>query len=478
MFEAKARGVQETIIWIEDMGLHRITIECDSEMVVHALPKEEIYQLEVGHIIEESKEKLKTRSDLSVCHVRRKANMAAHLMAKLPYMVAEKNGIKKWKRVEVNLKDHVIVPILPKGMSPEFYEEYLYDYLSKLGMDPLPENRPLWEVHLFKYPTCTAAGSIIAKFHHSLGDGYSLLGALLSCLKRLDNPSIPLSFPSLHSSNSSKHGDYSIITSILERVPQVSSWIANTVLDFGASILKSSVIKDVESPIRSVHDGVQFQPMAFTTIEFSMDDIKIIKNRLKVTINDVITGIILLGSRLYMEGETMNSSRTNSNALVLINTRNLGGYKSVSEMVNPKANKLLWGNQFAFIHVPLPTLSTTNLSTPVNFVYETHKIIKRKRNNAAVLLTANYIHNTMRNSSITISNLIGPVEKTSMDNLPIRGLYFFVTGSPQSTQVTVISYAGKLRIGVGVEKDFIDPHKFKSCIANAFDLISEAAVGP
>lgn len=105
------------------------------------------------------------------------------------------------------------------------------------------------------------------------------------------------------------------------------------------------------------------------------------------TINDVITGIILLGSRLYMEGETVNSSRSNSNALVLINTRNLGGNKSVSEMVNPKAYKLLWGNQFAFIHVPLPTLSTTNLSNPVNFVYETHKIIKRKRNNAAVLLT-------------------------------------------------------------------------------------------
>ncbi|KAK1393326.1 hypothetical protein POM88_012382 [Heracleum sosnowskyi] len=260
--------------------------------------------------------------------------------------VREKNGILRWKKVEVNLKHHVIVPILPKGMSPEFYDEYLYDYLSKLGMDPLPENR---------------------KFIY--------LRALVSCLKRLDNPSIPLSFPSLHSSNSSKRGDYNMITSILERVPQVSSWIANTVLDFGASLLKSSVIKDVESPIRSVHDGVEFQPMAFTTIEFSMDDMKIIKNRLKVTINDVITGIILLGSRLYMEGEIVNSSRSNSNALVLINTRNLGGYKSTA---------------------------------------------------------AKYIHNTMRNSSITISNLIGPVEKTSMDNLPIKGLYFFVTGSPQS----------------------------------------------
>lgn len=408
-------------------------------------------------------------------------------------MVAEKNGIQKWKKVDVNLEDHVIVPILPKGMSPEFYEEYLYDYLSKLGMQPLSENRPLWEVHLFKYPSRNAAGSIIAKFHHSLGDGYSLLGALLSCLRRLDNPSIPLSFPSLHSSNSSKLGNQNIMTNIFERVPQVSSWIANTILDFGASLLKSSVIKDVESPIRSLHDGVEFQPMALTTIEISMDDIKIIKNRLKVTINDVITGIILLGSRLYMEGETINSGKSNSNALVLVNTRNLGGYKSVSEMVDLKANTTLWGNRFAFLHVPMPKLSTANLSNPVNFVYETQKIVKRKRNNAAVLLTgalleklrklrgpetaAKYIHNTLKNSSLTISNLVGPVEKMSMDNLPIRGLYFFVAGSPQSTQVTVISCAGKLRLGIAVEKDFIDPQKFKSCISDAFDMISEAAVG-
>lgn len=88
-----------------------------------------------------------------------------------------------------------------------------------------------------------------------------------------------------------------------------------------------------------------------------------------------------------MEGEMMNSGKSNSNALVLMNTRNLGGYKSVGEMVNPKANTSLWGNHFAFLHVPLPKLSTASLSNPVNFVYEAHKIIKRKRNNAAVLLT-------------------------------------------------------------------------------------------
>lgn len=45
-----------------------------------------------------------------------------------------------------------------------------------------------------------------------------------------------------------------------------------------------------------------------------------------------------------MEGETIDSNKSNSNAPVLPNAINLGGYKSVSEMVNPKANTKLWGN--------------------------------------------------------------------------------------------------------------------------------------
>lgn len=48
----------------------------------------------------------------------------------------------------------------------------------------------------------------------------------------------------------------------------------------------------------------------------------------------------------------------------------------------------------------------------------------------------------------------------------------------QSLSVTLASYVGKLRFTIGVEKDFIDPHKFKSCIEKAFDMIFEAAVIP
>ncbi|KAK1368427.1 O-acyltransferase WSD1-like [Heracleum sosnowskyi] len=385
-------------------------------------------------------------------------------------MVGEKNGVKKWKKVEVNLTDHVKVPILPDGMSLGYYDDSLSNYLSKLGMDLLPQTRPLWEVHIFKYPTSDAAGTVIFKLHHALGDGYSLIGALLSCLKRMDNPSIPLTFPSRQTNSSLKSPKDNGVSSIFKRVIGIPSSLANTVWDFGSSLLKSSIIVDVESPIRSGRDGVEFQPMAIRTMELSLEQIKSIKSNLKVTLNDVIAGVILLGSRLYMGGESKESTNFDTNALVLFNTRNVDGYKSVDEMLKPKST-MPWD--------------------PLKFVYETRNTVKRRRNSAGVFLTSvmldyltkfrgpevtsKYIRNTLINSSITITNLIGPVEQMSLSDHPVKGLYFIVVNSPQSAEVTVMSYMGKLRLGIGVEKDFINPHKFKSCIANALDMISEAA---
>ena len=56
------------------------------------------------------------------------------------------------------------------------------DYISEIAMDQFPQNKPLWEVHIIQYPTTNAAGNLIFKFHHSLGDGYTLMGLLISCL--------------------------------------------------------------------------------------------------------------------------------------------------------------------------------------------------------------------------------------------------------------------------------------------------------
>lgn len=59
VMEEEARGVQEAISWIEEMGMQGITIECDSELVVRAIHSTMEYYLEVGHIVEFCRLKLK-----------------------------------------------------------------------------------------------------------------------------------------------------------------------------------------------------------------------------------------------------------------------------------------------------------------------------------------------------------------------------------------------------------------------------------
>ena len=45
----------------------------------------------------------------------------------------------------------------------------------------------------------------------------------------------------------------------------------------------------------------------------------------------------------------------------------------------------------------------------------------------------------------------------------------------QSLVITIMSYMQTLRIGLGIEKGFIDSEKLKSSIQKAFELIYEAA---
>lgn len=183
--------------------------------------------------------------------------------------VVDEKGEKQWKRVEVKLKDQVNVPIFPSGLSPEAYDEYV----SKIGMEQLPKTQPLWEIHLIKYPTTTAAGVLIFKLHHSLGDGFSLMGALLSCLQRADNPSLPLTFPSVQLP--SKREDDN--TSRFRSFPKIFSVVSNTLSDFFWSVTKSTLIQDDVTPVRSAVDGVEFLPITMATMTFSFDHIKQIK---------------------------------------------------------------------------------------------------------------------------------------------------------------------------------------------------------
>ncbi|QHO09291.1 O-acyltransferase [Arachis hypogaea] len=204
---------------------------------------------------------------------------------------------------------------------------------------------------------------------------------------------------------------------------------------------------------------------------FSIHQVSDIKSRLGVTINDVVTGIVFYGTRLYMEQMNSKSKTAESTALVLLNTRNIEGYQSINDMLNTKA-KGPWGNKISFLHVPIPKLKQSRSSNPLEFIWEAHNIIKRKKQSLAVPLTstllemegkfrgqeavAKHIYGTLSNSSAVISNLVGPLQQMALANHPVKGLYFTLAGGPESLVISIMSYMGVLRVTFKTEKDFID----------------------
>ena len=48
-------------------------------------------------------------------------------------------------------------------------------------------------------------------------------------------------------------------------------------------------------------------------------------------------------------------------------------------------------------------------------------------------VAAKLIHGTLKDSSVALSNLIGPVEQMALQNHPVKGFYFTVAGVPVVT---------------------------------------------
>ncbi|KAI3922588.1 hypothetical protein MKX01_006277 [Papaver californicum] len=380
-------------------------------------------------------------------------------------LVTGKNGEKHWKKVTVNLDEHVKFPLFEQGLPVECYDEYLEEYLSKIAMERLPQSRPLWEIYIFKYPTSNAAGTTVFKLHHALGDGYSLMGALFSCLQRYDNPSLPLTFPKIRSD------DY---MNKKKSALELFSLFKNTIADFSWSLLKGNMLEDHASPIRSAKEGVEFRPVSIST-----------------TLNGVIVEIIFYGIRIYMETSSRSSCNAHSTDLGLLNTREITTYQSVEEM-GKLETKGPWGNNFGFIHVFIPDATNIDTSDPLEFVFKAKKMITKKKNSLIIYLTgklidlirklggpeetSKYIRDVIWKTSMAISNLIVPMEKISLENRPVKGIYFMVVNVPQSLMVTMVSYTGKMRIIVGAEKELINHKLFNACLEKAFERIFKAAI--
>ncbi|GLJ31029.1 hypothetical protein SUGI_0620780 [Cryptomeria japonica] len=407
-------------------------------------------------------------------------------------MSEDRHGVLRWVKTEVDVDEHVIVPHFPPGHTE--YDELVNEYICNIHLTPLPKDRPLWQFHFLNYNTSKGRATCIINMHHSLGDGTSLMSLVFCCVTRADHPNLPLTFPS---SKSLPHKPsppyYSWVSAkfmyyMLRRLFVLVLVLWYTFSDLIGSLLRMTWMDDSKLPIRGP-PGVEMLPKVMAHVIFPMDDVKNIKNSIGGTVNDVVMGVIFYGFQRYLQithphgGNSKEMTKSRVTGLVAINTRIQSGLKDIKEMMKPESGAP-WGNHFGVLHIPM---LTANAESPLDFVRRAKKMIDRKKMSREVFITgrllgylgrqgsAKCFYKTMTNATLTISNLIGPMEKIAMNQIPVKNMFFSMSGLPQTLVLTVVSYMGKLRLDVIGVKGYVDCNSLAKCFGECFEEIKEAS---
>ncbi|CAI0541809.1 unnamed protein product [Linum tenue] len=408
----------------------------------------------------------------------------------------------KWEQTEVNLDDHIIIPNLDDGDVVESPDKFVEDYVSHLTTLPLDLNKPLWELHLLNVKTSDAEAVGVFKIHHSIGDGASLVSLLLACTRKSSDteelPTVPMNNKPSPGAAALSGGVFLLIWTLLKLI-----W--NTLVDlflFAATML---FLKDTKTPIKALTvEGQQLRRFVHRTV--SLDDIKLVKNALNMTINDVVVGVTQAGLSKYLyrryAGEDQQHRGTESQKLdiprnirlrasVLVNLRPTTGIQDLADLMakGPK-EKWGWGNWIGYLMLPL-TISSQD--DPLEHVRRGKSIIDRKKLSLEPVFTclgarvviqtlgvkvASWIANrVLFNTTLAFSNMAGPVEEISFYGHPLSYLAPTVYGHPHALTIHFQSYCNTITISLAVDPGLIpDPHVLCDDLEDSLKAIKEAVV--
>ncbi|XP_022757555.1 O-acyltransferase WSD1-like isoform X2 [Durio zibethinus] len=286
----------------------------------------------------------------------------------------------KWVPTEVDLERHVIVPELDPNMdSPDkFLEDYIY-ILSKTTID---KSQPLWDLHLLNLRTLQSEAVSVFRIHHSLGDGTSLMSLLLACTRQMNDP---LALPTIPIRNKQeKKNDHRGLWRIMFMFWSIFQVFWNTVVDVFTFIATAMFLKDTENPLKGP-PGTEFTPRRIVYRTVSLDDIKLVKNVMNTTINDVALGITQAGLSRYINrifgGNLPKNIRLRST--LLINIRPSAGIQALADMMEKDA-EAKWGNWIGFVLLPF-TIAIR--SDPLDYVYDAKATIDRKKHSLEAIYT-------------------------------------------------------------------------------------------
>ncbi|CAN6814719.1 unnamed protein product [Brassica oleracea] len=328
----------------------------------------------------------------------------------------KKNGEAVWVPVNVRVEDHVFVPDIDHFdiTNPD---QFIEDYTSNIANTTMDMSRPLWEFHVLNIKTSNAESLGIGKFHHSLGDGMSLMSLLYASSRKISDPNALPTTATTRKQVGSNDNRW-----LVARFWLMIRVIFTTFIELFKSLLTLCFMRDTKTPLMG-KPGDRNGPRKIIHRIVSFDDVKFVKNTMKMKVNDVLLGITQAGLSRYL--------------------RKKYGEDPVTEKKKSLEETRLRGT------------IAVNLR-PETKIKAVEAITKR----------------VFSHTTLTFSNVLGPNEDISFFEHPMCYVGASALIGPQALIIHYVSYADKIIINLAVDTTVIpDPHLLCDNLVESLEII-------
>ncbi|WZY89252.1 hypothetical protein YC2023_045987 [Brassica napus] len=338
-----------------------------------------------------------------------------------------------WIKTQVNIEDHIFVADKDQNEIAEDGELFVEDYVSRLTMIPLDKSRPLWDIHILNVKTSDADAVCVIRSHHSLGDGTSLMSLLAACTQTTSHRD-KATIPALKRRKRVYKDKVSWFVRLILAIFSSVRLIWNTFVDLVLLLAIAVFLKDTKTPLKG-DVGVESSPKKLCHRTVSLDDLRVIKEAMSMTINDVLLGVTQAALSRYL------NNFPEADPLVYLS-------KAKSAMDRRK-------------HSLLPALAFSS----TEFIFNTF----------GAKLGGTLLKRLVSNTTTFISNMIGPTDEISFHGHPIVYIAPSVYGHAHALTIHFLSYAEKMVISIAVDPNVIpSPHQLCDEIEDSLKAIKAA----
>jgi len=373
----------------------------------------------------------------------------------------------------------------------------LQELMGELIVQPLERSRPLWDFYIID--NYKGGNVLFGRIHHCVGDGAALVQVLLSLTdaerdgtfdggpkrrrKRDWNPLRPLLKGASQAVNAAVQMGGGLVSAGLEALSNPEQLLAaigeggRMAGQVAGVLAKLALMPTDEKTLFQGELGVA-KRVAWSE-PISLEDVKLVKNVMGATVNDVLVAALTGALRNYLQGRGEEPDGKEIRAMVPVNIRGDALSQSKGAVTG-----LELGNKFALVYLALPV----GIPDPLDRLFAVKRAMDAIKASPEALITYQILSGVGRTpgelatlisryfatkASAVLTNVPGPEQKLFFAGQRFETMVFWV---PQSGSIgmglSIYSYAGEVTIGVITdEKRVPDPDKIVQGFVDEFNRL-------